>query len=295
MVGKIIKSNSFKSTLTYILDDKKGAKIIAADGVQCDYLDNLIRSFEMQRSMKPEIVKPVYHIPLSFSPKDSDKITDELMAEIAEFYIKQMGFGNTQYVAVRHHDKKHPHVHLCINRIDNDGKVIRDTKDYERNERVCKLITEKYGLHFSRGGGENYDRLKEDDRNRLMIRDTLREMLPQSYNWVSLAKLLKTRGVDLEFKYKGSTEQIEGVKFTINDRTYSGSKIGREYSYSKIEAQFANRLDESCEERIDYTQLLSEHRDQIDLRDNFADAIVSNDNTEALGGGVNNELKRRRR
>ncbi|MFI3294221.1 MAG: relaxase/mobilization nuclease domain-containing protein [Rikenellaceae bacterium] len=222
MVGKIIKSNSFKSTLAYILDDKKGAKIIAAEGVHCDYLDNLIRSFEMQRSMKPEIVKPLYHIPLSFSPKDSDKITDELMAEIAEFYIKQMGFGNTQYVAVRHHDKRHPHVHLCINRIDNDGKVIRDTKDYERNERVCKQITEKYGLHFSRGGGENYDRLKEDDRNRLMIRDALRELLPQSYNWVSLAKLLKTRGVDLEFKYKGSTEQIEGVKFTINDRTYSG-------------------------------------------------------------------------
>ncbi|MFR9534976.1 MAG: hypothetical protein SNG49_09080 [Rikenellaceae bacterium] len=64
-MGKIIKSNSFKSTLAYILDDKKGAQIIAADGVQCDYLDNLIRSFEMQRSMKPEIVKPLYHIPLS--------------------------------------------------------------------------------------------------------------------------------------------------------------------------------------------------------------------------------------
>ncbi|MFR9534977.1 MAG: relaxase/mobilization nuclease domain-containing protein [Rikenellaceae bacterium] len=217
------------------------------------------------------------------------------MAEIAEFYIKQMGFGNTQYVAVRHHDKKHPHVHLCINRIDNDGKVIRDTKDYERNERVCKLITEKYGLHFSRGGGENYDRLKEDDRNRLMIRDMLREMLPQSYNWVSLAKLLKTKGVDLEFKYKRSTEQIEGVKFTINDRTYSGSKIGREYSYSKINALFASRLYESCEEKIGYTQLRSESREQVDLRDNFADAIMSSDNTEALGGGVNNELKRRRR
>lgn len=53
------------------------------------------------------------------------------MAEIALEYMNKIGYGNTQFLIVRHHDTDHPHIHLVLNRIDYDGNRISD-----RNERI---------------------------------------------------------------------------------------------------------------------------------------------------------------
>ena len=42
-------------------------------------------------------------------------------------------------------------------------------------------------------------------------------------------------GVKIEFKTKGSISQIEGVKFTKNGYSFSGSKVDKQFSYSKID------------------------------------------------------------
>jgi hypothetical protein len=45
----------------------------------------------------------------------------------------------------------------------------------------------------------------------------------------------------MEFKYKGSTDIREGVRFTKGQYTFSGSKIDQRFSYSKLDAHF-NRV-----------------------------------------------------
>ncbi|KAA6325537.1 hypothetical protein EZS27_025264 [termite gut metagenome] len=76
--------------------------------------------------MNPKIAKPVAHISLDFSMQDKKRLTDKAMVGIALEYMQKMGYENTQYIIVRHHDTDHPHIHLVINRIDNDGKRITD-------------------------------------------------------------------------------------------------------------------------------------------------------------------------
>ena len=63
------------------------------------------------KTRKP-IKDPVGHISLDFHPKDKAKMTDELMAEIAQDYMNQMGLANTPFIVVRHYDKEHPHCHI---------------------------------------------------------------------------------------------------------------------------------------------------------------------------------------
>jgi hypothetical protein len=67
----------------------------------------------------------------------------------------KMGITDTQYIIGRHYDKEHPHIHLVFNRIDNNSKTITDKNDRYRSEKICKELTEKYGLYFARGKEKN--------------------------------------------------------------------------------------------------------------------------------------------
>ena len=42
--------------------------------------------------------------------------------------------------------------------------------------------------------------------------------------------------MDVRFKYKGKSDEIQGVVFIMNGYSFSGSKIDRQFSYTKIDA-----------------------------------------------------------
>ena len=49
----------------------------------------------------------------------------------------------------------------------------------------------------------------------------------------------------MRFKCKGKSDEVQGVVFTMNGYSFSGSKIDRRFSYSKIDAALnANRYNE---------------------------------------------------
>ena len=64
-------------------------------------------------------------------------------------------------------------------------------------------------------------------------------------NWNILVANLKKQGVNVQFKYKGGSDEVQGVVFSKNGYPFSGSKIDRRFSYSKIDAALnANRYEE---------------------------------------------------
>ncbi len=148
-----------------------------------------------------------------------------------------MGIRNTQYIIGRHFDKEHPHVHIAFNRIDNNGKTISDRNDCFRSERICKELTKKYGLHFANGKERvKVHRLREPDKTRYELYQILKTEVGRCGNWNVLVNNLKRQGVDVQFKYKGQTNEIQGVVFSMNGYRFNGSKVDRQFSYSKIDA-----------------------------------------------------------
>jgi len=234
MMAKIVQGNNFAAAINYIFN-RKEASILATKGVRQNDKESLIRSFEIQAKINP-IAKPVAHISLDFSAQDKDKLTDEKMIEIASEYMKRMGYENTQLLMVRHSDREHPHVHLILNRIDFDGKRISDQNERIRSTKICRELTLKHDLYLS-SGKENVKRhrLREPDATKYRIYDALCKHVPHSKSWAELQKRLKRECITISFKTKGSTDTIEGVRFTMNDITFNGSKVDRQFSYSKID------------------------------------------------------------
>lgn len=185
--------------------------------------------------MRPNVKKIVCHTILSFSAEDTERLDDKTMNNLAIQYLQKMGYGHTQYLIVRHLDREHPHVHICINRIDNNGKTISDSNEKYRSTKVCKEITEANQLKWGEGKeAVKRNRLRGNDRLRYEIFDTIKTVLPRCQNWDELSSALRRQGIDIQFKTKGQTDQVEGVLFCKDGVSFSGSHIDRSCSYSKL-------------------------------------------------------------
>lgn len=258
MIAKIVKGSSFKGVVNYILDKEKDAKILVCDGLFAGDKDTIAMSFEAQSRMNPTVTKPVGHISLAFSKEDEHRLTDRTMAGIALEYLKEMGITDTQVLIVRHFDKEHPHVHIAFNRIANNGRTISDRNERIRSARICKEITRKYSLYLASGKEQvKQHRLKEPDKTKYGLYNILKSEILRCGNWRQLAANLEKQGVDMRFKYKGKSGEVQGVVFTMNGYSFSGSKIDRRFSYSKIDAALErNRRTERME-----MQPLSRHEE----------------------------------
>lgn len=241
MIAKIMKGSDFRGVVNYILNEEKGTQIIDADGLFLENNDTIAQGFIGQAQMNPKVTKAVGHIALSFSKEDAPRLNNAVMAQIAREYMERMGIKDTQYLIGQHFDKEHPHLHIAFNRINNNGKTISDRNDRFRSERICKELTKKYGLHFANGKEQvKIDRLREPDKTRYELYKILKTEVGRCRDWNTLLERLERQGIGVQFKYKGQTDEIQGIIFLMNGCRFSGSKVDRQFSYSKIDAALSH-------------------------------------------------------
>jgi len=276
MIAKIVQGQGFRGVIGYVLEKEK-ASLLYAEGVRIKDKESIIKSFIAQQKLNPKIAKPVAHISLDFSVQDKNRLTDQFMAGMALEYMEKMGYRDTQYIIVRHHDTDHPHIHIVINRIDANGKRISDQNEKLRNTRVCMEQTKKYGLYIA-SGKENVKehRLKEPDKTKYEIYHALQSAISKCRNWQELkAELLKS-GIKTEFQNNGATDKIQGVRFGKNGYEFNGSKIDRTCSYSKINYRLQHN------DRLQQAQI--PQPEQHDWQDNMEFSSTVKSTTSALGG-----------
>jgi hypothetical protein len=242
MIAKNIKGKSFKGCVSYVMQE--GATLLEAEGVWAESKQDIIRSFAMQRSGRKEIKQPVGHIPLSFSPEDKGRMTDEFMVQLAKEYMQEMGIRNTQYIIVRHDNTDNPHLHIVYNRIDNDLKLISVNHDYKRNIKVCKKLKDKYNLTYGEGKEKvKREKLDNPDKIKYKVHDTIKAVLPYCKSPNDLKSLLEQSGIETVFKLKRTTNEIEGISFSYNNIAFKGSEVDRKFSYANMKKEFEkNRL-----------------------------------------------------
>jgi len=235
MMAKITKGSDHGGVVRYVMQEKKNAELIDSKDALTTSKQSIIDSFRLQCLLNPKVSVVVGHISLNFSAEDTDSITNEFMRHIAQEYMHRMNIQNTQYILVRHYDREHPHCHLVFNRIDNNGKVITDKNDRLRSTKICRELTEEYGLHIATGKEHvKRERLKEPDATRYRIYDILIEAVPKCKDWNELRSALARKCISVSFTYRGSTTDIQGIVFNMNGFRFNGSKIDRRFSYSKI-------------------------------------------------------------
>ena len=192
-------------------------------------------------------------------------------------------------------------MHIAFNRIANNGRTISDRNERIRSARICKELTKKYNLYFASGKERvKQHRLKEPDKTKYGLYSILKSEVSRCGDWQQLAANLEKQGVDMRFKYKGKSDEVQGVVFTMNGYSFSGSKIDRRFSFSKIDAALDNNRRNERQEiisspyRVEPSMLPSESRGNDDLYSGSIGLfMLDNTDGQAEENRFEEELKRK--
>ncbi|MDB5014576.1 MAG: Relaxase/Mobilization nuclease protein, partial [Daejeonella sp.] len=208
-----------------------------AEGVRMNNASAIVQDFNLQRKMRPELGKAVGHLVLSWSKEDLPKLSDEIMVQRAREYMEKVGIRDTQYLIVRHSDRTHPHLHLIYNRVDNNGKTISDKNNFAKNVKACKEITLKYGYHLGEGKDlVNRQVLKGKEKIRYELYDAIKASVKIATNWNRLEADLARQGINIAYKFRSGTTEVQGISFEKNNVKLKGSAIDRSLSFARIDA-----------------------------------------------------------
>ena len=225
MIAKIIKGADFGGVINYMLSKEKGkAKVLASNNIGFIDQNLCAHEFALQASMRPNVQKPVCHTILSFSASDAERLTDDVMVKIANEYLAKMGYGDTQSLIVRHSDRNEKY----------------------RSTKICRELTERYGLTLGEGKkAVNRQQLRGEDKLRYEIFDAIKVVLLQSKNWKDFVTDLNKQGITTRFKTKGNTDVVQGIIFEKGGCSFSGSKIDRSCSFSRLNAEIERNIQQA--------------------------------------------------
>ncbi|GHV14893.1 hypothetical protein FACS1894169_04760 [Bacteroidia bacterium] len=208
-------------------------------------------------------------------------MTDDFMLQLAKEYMQEMGIKNTQYIIVRHHNTDNEHLHIVYNRIDNNLKLISVNNDYKRNIKVCRKLKDKYNLTYGKGKEKvKREKLDNPDKIKYYIHDAIKAVLPSCKTPADLRFALLKSGIELEYKLKRITNQIEGVSFRYDNISFKGSQIDRKFSFGNLQKEFEKNIEEAKKQgREEYLREQAEQKTQDE-----AQRKPKTDGTFTIGG-----------
>ena len=263
MIAKLTTGNGFAGALKYDLRDgqlveKKGTvpetvRVLDAKDVCFDYDDegNMVldvkqvawdfRQQAMAYGGRNPIEKPVYHWALAYHPDDN--VTDEQMLKDTEEFLENMGFGNTQYVVIAHHDTDHPHVHVIANIVDNAAKRISTYKMIEKSHKVAADITKKNGYTWGDKATKKTieNAHKPHEKVSMIIEPVIKNAVMESVSFEQLQAKLVEKGISCQVK-EATDGKRGGISFGYEYKgqlhTFSGSSVDRQLSFGRIKQTF---------------------------------------------------------
>ncbi len=250
MIGKIIKGTSFRGALNYLFFGNKNSRnknsVVVASNMAGTNPRELSKEFSAFRKLRPSLGKAVCHISLSLSPEDR-KLSNDEFGQVAQDFLKQMGFDECPFVAIRHHDTEHPHIHIIVSRIKPNSSVVSDKQDFQRAEKIIRQMESRLGLRSVLPSRQTLKRKRRKsnigDQNMDIskIQADLTHKLDQAKAHTTLIddffKLCARMGITLEPLMEGLN--ISGIIYKYLGLRFPSSSLGESYTWKALAKHFS--------------------------------------------------------
>ena len=215
-------------------------------------IDACMESFMPYLEANRKTTNTVFHASLNPSPED--RLTDEQFRDIAREYMERMGYGEQPYIGFKHKDISREHLHIVSLRVDEQGRKISDSHEYDRSMSVFRELERKYDLHLSIKGEEladkvglhrvNYREGNVKQQISSVVRSCLRNYKCSSYG--EFRTLLERFNVSVEER----TGIVDGRNYAgmiygaLTDDGYgtgtpfTSSKIGKDVGYDALQKYY---------------------------------------------------------
>ncbi|WP_026712917.1 conjugal transfer protein MobB [Flavobacterium daejeonense] len=151
MIAKIGRSANLYGALAYnqLKVENENGKILFANKI-IETANGHYSVAQLAQSFAPYLIanrnteKHTLHISLNPDPKDN--VSDDKFREMAEQYMREMGYGEQPFVVFKHTDIDRRHIHIVSVCVDEQGVKISDKFEKMRSMNVCRELERKHGL-----------------------------------------------------------------------------------------------------------------------------------------------------
>ena len=151
MIAKISATENLGGALGYNFKkvEKEEASILFAQNLYQNKegiytMAEVFADMEALIPKKCRTKKAVFHC--SLNPHPDEKLSDELLAQIAKEYMEALGYGKQPYIVFKHNDIAREHIHIVSLRIDGEEKKINDKFEKRRSKQITDALEKKYNL-----------------------------------------------------------------------------------------------------------------------------------------------------
>lgn len=285
MKAKVGRGNGFRGVLDYALGKNKGGAEIVGGTISSGTPRQLAQEFGLVRRLRPDAKNPVWHCSLSL-PK-GDHLTSEKWDAIASDFIQEMGFSElTPWVAIRHSDTDHDHIHIVASRIGLDGALWHGKWEARTAIEATQKLEEIHGLTLTpglNGVDENWQKtsrirgrktLKKGEIEmslrtgeqppKLKLQNVIDESLSAgNLTAVKFAETLAIAGVQVRANL-ASTGRFNGFSYQVDGVAFKGSSLGKAYSWGGLQKRGVTY--EQARDYQELTRFASIGTDQSDKR-----------------------------
>lgn len=251
MKAHITSGSGFRGTLDYVTDkdqkNEKGEVERIGGSLAGATRDELAAEFGQLRDLRPDIGKPVWHSSLSLPP--GEHLTSERWNEVCESYLKKMGMdpATTAWVAFKHNDRDHEHVHIVASRINWDATIWKDGREILRAIAATRALETEFGL-MQTAGYTGPARVKNPRANevnrfartgevpaRMQIQNAIATVLEKGECTApEFVAELGRLGVHAKANVV-STGKMSGFSFECDGAAFRGSHLGESFKWTELQ------------------------------------------------------------
>jgi hypothetical protein len=180
---------------------------------------------------------------VSINLKPDEHLETHEWIEVAESYLKEMGFENSPYLVVQHREKDHEHIHIVTSRVDFNGDVISDSFERKRVRTWANCIEEQYNLAITpeKAPQKGLTRIEIEQSiktkqipPKLQLQTIIGKTLEQYPETSDFINSLSQQNVSVKFRANDKKE-ITGVSFAVRGRAFKGTSLGTNFTWNGLQ------------------------------------------------------------
>ncbi|EKM7654156.1 relaxase/mobilization nuclease domain-containing protein [Salmonella enterica] len=251
---KIKRGKTFNGLISYLLKPashhKSNPYVIGGNVIE-SFAEALSAEFNATKLLRSDVSKPVWHNSLRLPVGES--LPMQKWKQIADDYMKRMGFSETHLRAyVLHDDKDGQHIHIVASRIDaTSGKLYLGKNENLISTRIIQELEKDYQLTRTKGTDavkpSSSPAKRKKSRNEAMLEERTGEkcaktIIQEAIDTLITSKISEERFVqqlaDQKIKAipnRASTGKMNGFSFEYAKISFKASQLGKKYSWKNLE------------------------------------------------------------
>ncbi|WP_242062963.1 relaxase/mobilization nuclease domain-containing protein [Nostoc sp. FACHB-145] len=282
MIPVIYKKPNFLDTLKYVLGKDDAA--IVDTNMMGTKPDEFNQQFLTIKYTNKAVKRQCAHLIISIAhrPNYHEHLSNSQYSYVAREYLKDMGYlpkeessvaATSQFVAVRHHDRNHEHLHIIASRIQLDGSLVNDSYDYfnsqvstrriaaelglevtpTTNEAVASRLEQEYGIITLTSPNRSKSIRAVNSKHKTptskeIIRQAIGEAIKDRPTVSTFIERLEENNIGVLPKMQG--EELLGFTYIHNDVKIAGYQVYKPYSWNKLRSEYGIMYDPDKDKEV---------------------------------------------